>query len=96
MTGAMIEGTPLLVHHLEDIGVHYERTLLMWRDRFFQRLGTVHQLGFDERFVRMWDYYLAVCAAAFGTRTLSTVQMVLTRPGNLALPDIAVVQGRAA
>ena len=68
----------------------------MWRDRFFRSLGTVYQLGFDQRFVRMWDYYLAVCAAAFGTRTLSTVQLVLTRPGNVALPRIAVAQGRAA
>ncbi len=89
MTGAMLERTPLLVHHLEDIGVHYERTLLLWRDRFFQNLGTVRQLGFDDRFIRMWDYYLAVCAAAFGTRTLSTVQMVLTRPCNVALPGLA-------
>lgn len=89
MTGAMIERTPLLVHHLEDIGIHYERTLLLWRDRFFQNLGTVRQLGFDDRFIRMWDYYLAVCAAAFGTRTLSTVQMVLTRPCNVALPGLA-------
>ena len=96
MTGAMIERTPLLVHHLEDMGVHYERTLLLWRDRFLHNLATVRALGFDERFIRMWDYYLAVCAAAFGTRTLSTVQVVLTRPQNRALPALATARERAA
>lgn len=96
MTGAMIERTPLLIHHLEDMGIHYERTLLMWRDRFLQNLPAVRQLGFDERFIRMWDYYLSVCAAAFGTRTLSTVQLVLTRPCNLSLPAVAAARERAA
>ena len=96
MTGAMIERTPLLVHHLEDMGVHYERTLLLWRDRFLQNLQTVRGLGFDERFIRMWDYYLSVCAAAFGTRTLSTVQLVLTRPQNLSLGLVAAARERAA
>ncbi|MEO8359008.1 MAG: cyclopropane-fatty-acyl-phospholipid synthase family protein [Vicinamibacteria bacterium] len=96
MTGAMIEKTPLMVHHLEDIGIHYERTLLMWRARFFQNLDAVRNLGFDERFIRMWDYYLSVCAAAFGTRTLSTVQLVLTRPCNVSLPEIAASRKRAA
>lgn len=96
MTGAMIERTPLLIHHLEDIGIHYERTLLWWRDRFLQNLPAVRRLGFDERFIRMWDYYLSVCAAAFGTRTLSTVQLVLTRPCNLSLPAAAAGRVRAA
>ena len=96
MTGAMIERTPLLVHHLEDMGVHYERTLLLWRDRFLQNLATVRGLGFDERFIRMWDYYLSVCAAAFGTRTLSTVQLVLTRPQNLSLSVVPAARERAA
>ena len=96
MTGAMIERTPLLVHHLEDIGIHYERTLLMWRERFLANLPAVRDLGFDDRFTRMWDYYLAVCAAAFGTRTLSTVQLVLTRPCNLRIPGIAARRERAA
>lgn len=96
MTGAMIERTPLLLHGLEDIGIHYERTLLLWRERFWRNQEAIRNLGFDERFMRMWDYYLSVCAAAFGTRTLSTVQMVLTRPGNLALGGIADARERAA
>ncbi len=96
MTGAMIERTPLLVHDLEDIGVHYERTLLLWRERFLRHLGEIRKMGFDDRFIRMWDYYLSVCAAAFGTRTLSTVQMVLTRPGNLSLGGIAAAREQAA
>ena len=96
LTGAMIRKTPLLVHHLEDIGIHYERTLLMWRDAFFRNIDQVRALGFDDRFIRMWDYYLSVCAAAFGTRTLSTVQMVLTRPCNVSLPRIRMRSAKAA
>ena len=43
--------------------------------------------GFDERFVRQWDYYLAVCEAAFRGRRLTDQQVVLTREGNDRLPE---------
>jgi cyclopropane-fatty-acyl-phospholipid synthase len=45
----------------------------------------VHALGYDERFVRTWDFYLAFCEAAFRTRALRDAQLVLTRPFNEAL-----------
>ncbi len=43
-------------------------------------------LGYDERFVRTWDFYLAFCEAAFRVRALHDYQLVLTRPFNEALP----------
>jgi cyclopropane-fatty-acyl-phospholipid synthase len=65
--------------HLEDMGTHYARTLNEWRARFLTHLGTVRRLGLDERFIRMWDLYLAYCEAAFAERHISDVQVLLTR-----------------
>jgi cyclopropane-fatty-acyl-phospholipid synthase len=76
------------IHHLEDVGIHYALTLRRWREAFSQNLDRVRSLGFDDRFVRMWDYYLATCEAAFETRTLGNLQLVLTRDVNGALPGI--------
>ncbi len=95
-TGAMVAAGTLGVHHLEDIGIHYAETLARWRRRFLSRLDAVRALGFDDRFVRMWDYYLSTCEAAFATRTLGNLQWVLTRPGNAALPGIPARRAQVA
>jgi cyclopropane-fatty-acyl-phospholipid synthase len=95
-TGAMMEAGTLVVHHLEDIGIHYARTLALWRGAFLSRLDEVRALGFDERFVRTWDFYLASCQALFATGRTGDLQVVLTRPGNeavLALPAAATRAG---
>jgi cyclopropane-fatty-acyl-phospholipid synthase len=84
------------IHHLEDVGVHYARTLQLWREAFFANIEAVRALGFDERFVRMWDYYLATCEAAFETRTLGNLQLVLSRDLNRALPGIPAAAVKAA
>jgi len=65
--------------HLEDMGVHYARTLHEWRRRFFDRLDDVRALGMDDRFIRTWDLYLAFCEAAFAERHISVAQLLLTR-----------------
>jgi cyclopropane-fatty-acyl-phospholipid synthase len=80
ISAALMRHTQLRIEWLRDIGPHYARTLHMWRERFMQRLPDVHALGFDDRFVRMWEFYLASCEAAFATRYIGDVQMVLTRP----------------
>ena len=74
-----------VLHHLEDQGRDYSRTLHTWRGLFHARLAQVRALGFDERFVRKWDYYLGYCEAAFAMRNISVVQTVHTRPNNLSL-----------
>jgi cyclopropane-fatty-acyl-phospholipid synthase len=74
-------GSRLGVFHLEDIALDYARTLALWRARFFDRIPEVRALGFDDRFIRMWDYYLSTCEAAFATRSLSTYQLVFARDG---------------
>ncbi len=81
-TGA---ASDLSVHHLEDIGRHYAPTLRAWRERFFARIDEVRALGFDDRFLRMWEMYLCFSEAAFAERTLGDLQILLTRPKNRAL-----------
>lgn len=85
VTGAMSRVSRLGIHHLEDIGPHYALTLAHWRRAFLSKIDQVKALGFDDRFVRMWDYYLAACEAYFATRRLGDLQLVLTRPGNASL-----------
>lgn len=75
-------GTRLGVIALEDRALDYARTLLAWRREFFARLDRVRELGFDDRFIRMWEYYLATCEAAFRTRNLGLVHFVLARAGD--------------
>ncbi len=65
---------------LEEIGPHYAPTLQAWRERFLTRLDDVRRLGYDDRFVRTWEFYLAYCEAAFRTRALRDVQLLLDRP----------------
>jgi cyclopropane-fatty-acyl-phospholipid synthase len=74
-----------VLHGVSDLGPDYARTLHEWRDAFSQRLADVRALGFDERFIRKWHYYLCYCEAAFALRNISVVQAVYTRPNNLGL-----------
>ena len=75
----------MVLGHLEDLGHDYALTLRRWSETFRQRKAEVHALGFDERFVRKWDYYLAYCEAAFALRNISVVQTLHTRANNLSL-----------
>jgi len=74
---SLAKTTRMQLFHLEDIGKHYALTLNEWRRRFLGHLAEVRQRGFDERFVCMWDYYLAYCEGAFRERYISDVQLVL-------------------
>ncbi len=67
--------TSLLVTGVTDIGPHYAPTLRAWRAKFMGNLDAVRALGFDERFVRMWDYYLALCEAGFAAGIFQDVQI---------------------
>jgi cyclopropane-fatty-acyl-phospholipid synthase len=73
------------MHGCEDLGDSYARTLRMWRETFNTKLDAVKQLGFDDSFIRKWNYYLAYCEGAFAARNISVVQAVYTRPNNYSL-----------
>ena len=81
MLRAMRRSSRLHVQGLEEIGPHYAETLRQWRETFHARIDEVRALGYDERFVRIWDYYLSFCEAGFRERILRDVQVVLARPG---------------
>jgi len=67
---------------LKDIGLHYAKTLKLWNDSFNGNLQKVKSLGFDERFIRKWNYYLCYCEAAFLMRNINVMQIVYARPNN--------------
>ncbi|MEO9177226.1 MAG: cyclopropane-fatty-acyl-phospholipid synthase family protein [Gaiellales bacterium] len=87
------EETQLGVYRLDEIGPHYVRTLRIWRERFLERLDEVRELGFDERFCRTWEFYLAYSEAAFASRAIRNVQLVLARPLERAAPTVALFGG---
>jgi cyclopropane-fatty-acyl-phospholipid synthase len=66
---------------LDDITPHYARTLACWRERFHDAWPRLRTLGYDERFRRLWDLYLAYCEAGFRERRISDVQLLLAKPG---------------
>jgi cyclopropane-fatty-acyl-phospholipid synthase len=82
MSGTMGRQTELYVDDVENIGMHYAETLRRWRERFLANADEVLALGFDARFVRMWEFYLAYCEGAFLARYINDLQLVLTRPMN--------------
>lgn len=96
LTTAMGRSSDLRITHLEDLSTDYERTLREWRTRFWERIEDVRALGYPERFVRLWDYYLQYCEAGFAERHIGDLQLVLARPGNRDAPirpRLAATQG---
>ena len=91
MTSALAQSSDLKLFHCEDIGPSYALTLAAWRERFHRRIADVRALGYDERFARMWDFYLAYCESGFRERSTGDVQMLLVKPGcrrATFLPDV--------
>ncbi|MEP6485097.1 MAG: cyclopropane-fatty-acyl-phospholipid synthase family protein [Rudaea sp.] len=80
MTSAMAKSSDLKLFNCEDIGLSYAVTLAAWRERFHRVLAEVRSLGYDERFIRMWDFYLAYCESGFRERSTGDVQMLLAKP----------------
>jgi cyclopropane-fatty-acyl-phospholipid synthase len=71
--------TRLLITSVTDIAPNYVRTLRTWRTRFLESAPTVRDMGFDDRFVRMWEYYLAISEAGFATGLTQDYQIVLQK-----------------
>lgn len=77
-----IETAGLSLRSIETFGQSYALTLAAWRDRFQKAWPRALQLGFDERFKRTWEYYLAYCEAGFRTELLDVGLYKIVRPGN--------------
>ncbi|MDY0022352.1 cyclopropane-fatty-acyl-phospholipid synthase family protein [Arenimonas caeni] len=82
ITSAAASASDLRLVNLEDIGPSYALTLRHWRQRFMARLEEVRAQGYDERFIRMWEFYLAYCEGGFLERSIGDVHLLLARPGN--------------
>lgn len=97
MLDAAARHSDLRLFHLEDIGPSYALTLKAWRERFLARREDVLAAGYDARFVRMWEFYLAYCEGGFRERSIGDVHLLLTRPGCRRpsyLPDLQTVAAR--
>ncbi len=70
----------LEVTSVETFGRSYARTLWLWRDNFHANWPAIRALGFDDRFKRLWDYYLTYCAVGFERGTIDVGLYRLTRP----------------
>ena len=69
---------------LKDIGLDYAKTLKLWYDSFNANLSKVKTLGFDDIFIRKWNYYLCYCEAAFAMRNINVMHLVYSRPNNVS------------
>jgi len=72
----------LKLSNLEDIGPSYAKTLNIWRQRFFQHIEQVRALGYDEQFIRMWEFYLCYCEGGFIERSISDVHLLFSKTAN--------------
>lgn len=80
----LAETAGLCVADLKFYGSHYARTLKRWHQRFLAALHQVEELGYDQRFQRIWRYYLSYCEAGFRAGRIDLMQATLIRPASMA------------
>jgi len=93
LLAAKTRSSDLALVQLEDFGESYARTLQAWRERFMARLSQVRAQGFDEHFIRMWEFYLAYCEGGFREHSIGVAHLLLAKPGNrrpALLPEIGI------
>jgi cyclopropane-fatty-acyl-phospholipid synthase len=76
---AQAERAGLKIVDSMSFGLDYAETLRRWRLQFLEQTPKVLQLGFDERFMRIWEFYLCYCEAAFEERNIDVVQYTLAK-----------------
>lgn len=84
INGAVNRTGDLTMVDLKDLGLHYAQTLKLWFDQFNTNLPAIKKLGFDDTFIRKWNYYFCYCEAAFATRNINVMQLVYSRPNNVS------------
>jgi cyclopropane-fatty-acyl-phospholipid synthase len=82
MIAAKGRASDLALIQMEDFGLSYARTLEAWRQRFHAALSEVRAQGYDERFIAMWEFYLAYCEGGFRERSIGVAQLLMARPGH--------------
>jgi len=71
--------TRLQMKYLEDISADYAETLRHWRNRFMANSERISAMGFDDRFMRMWQFYLAYCEGGFDENAIGAAQIVMVK-----------------
>jgi cyclopropane-fatty-acyl-phospholipid synthase len=71
--------TGLMLDSSEDIGLDYATTLHQWRERFSARETDARSMGYDQHFIKTWDYYLASCEASFLSRNTANLQVAFVK-----------------
>lgn len=92
MVAAKGRASDLALTQLEDFGLSYARTLEAWRHRFLAALPQVRAQGFDDRFIAMWEFYLAYCEGGFRERSIGVAQLLMAKPGHRVpapMPELA-------
>jgi cyclopropane-fatty-acyl-phospholipid synthase len=79
MNSAAAWSSDLRMTHLEDLSPHYAETLRRWRDKMFENLREMRELDLDDRFLRMWEFYLCYCEGGFEEREIGVVQAVFEK-----------------
>ena len=69
--------TDMKIDDLERIGPHYATTLNLWNKNFNKNIEEIKNLGFDQYFINLWNYYFSYCEAGFANGTIDDVQLVL-------------------
>jgi cyclopropane-fatty-acyl-phospholipid synthase len=72
--------TDMQAVHLEDLTPHYAETLRRWQQNFAAHADSLGELGYDERFRRLWTFYLCWCEAGFAERRICDIQLLLAKP----------------
>lgn len=86
----------LALVQMEDFGHSYALTLKAWRERFMTHLPQVRAQGFDERFIRLWEFYMAYCEGGFRERSIGVAHLLLAKPGHRQkawLPEVEPIKG---
>ena len=78
--------------HMEDITPHYARTLAAWRERFLHNQDKIKALGYDDTFIRLWDFYFAYCEGGFAERVIGDVQVIFAKPLNRREPLLGTLE----
>lgn len=91
LSNVIATNTDMVIHQINDIGLHYARTLHDWRVSFEKQWGEISRFGYDEQFKRLWLFYFCYCEGAFLERVISTHHIVARKPCYRGIQDEVVL-----
>ena len=83
LTTQFTEQTDMVIKQLHDYGFDYAYTLRDWRAAFLAQRTEIQALGYDDAFIRLWEFYFCYCEGGFLERTIGVVQVTAVKPNNI-------------